>query len=96
MLTCQVLLWWPPKRAEHAQQASAEQAGESKKITEETFSPETAKLLVGLGNKQPSGPEVEPVKLGTVQASLQSSTQPSHCFQFVTQLLVRFWSGANM
>lgn len=69
MLTYQVLLWWPPKRAEQAQQASAEQAGESKKITKEAFSPETAKLLAGLGNKQPAGPKVEPVKSGTAQAS---------------------------
>ena len=88
MLTFQGLLWWPPKRVEQVQQAAAEQAGEGKNITKEVFSPETAKLLAGLGNKQPARPKVEPAKSDTAQASLQFSSQHSHPFHFVTLLLV--------
>ena len=64
----QVLLWWPPKHAEQAQQAETPQPIDSKKAREETFSPETAKLLAHLGSKQPAGPSLGTAASSSIQA----------------------------
>ena len=64
----QVVLWWP-RKPEQAQRAEAPGPQGGKKVPEETFSPETAKLLASLGGKQPAGPNADSAASNNAQAS---------------------------
>ena len=71
-----MVLWWP-RQPEQAQQAEAPQPGGSRKAPEETFAPETAKLLASLGGKQPAGPNADSAASINAQASYSLLSQPA-------------------
>ena len=74
MLLEQVLLWWPPKRAERAQpgQISAPNEQEEKAV-KQAFSSGTAKIMAHLGSGQSATTSLGSAKAADVQAGFLQS-----------------------